>query len=104
MVNHPNRGGASFQFIVFDMITGQPMAHAKTVGEALALATKHLPDADFIEILDCGENGKKVWTGGSQPTNPVALYKARPLHCTVFRGAGYANSHNPFPAVPLAEG
>jgi len=24
MVNHPNRGGASFQFIAFDMITGQP--------------------------------------------------------------------------------
>lgn len=104
MVNHPICGGASFQFIAFDMISGQPQAHAKTAAGALALATEFLPNNDFIEVLDCGENGKKVWTGGSQPTNPVALYKARPLHRTVFRGAGYANIHNPRPAIPLAEG
>jgi hypothetical protein len=104
VVNHPNRGGGSFQFIAYDMITGLPQAHAKTAGGALALAAEHLPNADFIEVLDCGDNGKKVWTGGSIPTNPVPLYKARPLHRTVFRGAGYAENHNPFPAVPLAEG
>ena len=103
MVNHPNRGAASFQFVAFYMITGQPQAHAKTAREALTLAIKHLPNADYIEILDCGDNGKKVWTGGSWPTNPAALHKARPLHHVVFRGSGYASSHNPLPAIPLSE-
>jgi hypothetical protein len=93
-----------FRFIAFSTITGQSRAYAGTAQEALSLATKHPPDADFIEILDCGENGKKVWTGGSVPINPVPLYKARALHPTVFRGAGYANSHNPLAPVPLAEG
>jgi hypothetical protein len=101
MVNHPNRGAASFRFVAFFMITGEPQAHASTAKEAVALASTQLPDTDFIEVLDCGDNGKKVWTGGSIPANPVPLYKARRLHATVFRGPGYAEQ---FPAVPMAEG
>ena len=100
MVNHPNRGAGNFRFIAFFMITGQPQAYARTAEEALALATQHLPNADFIEVLDCGDNGKKVWTGGSSPSNPVPLHKARPLHRTAFRGSGYAER---FPPIALAE-
>jgi hypothetical protein len=89
---------SGFKFVAFDMIAGQPQAHAKTAQEALALATEHLPNADFIEVLDCGDNGQKIWTGGSLPTNPVALRKARALHRTVFRGPGYGS----VPVVTLA--
>lgn len=100
MTNHPNRSNASFRFIAFDMITGQSMAHAATAAEALAKAGAG--STDFTEVLDCGDNGRKVWTGGTEPTNPVPLSKARAAHRAVFRGAGYADSHNPLPAIPLA--
>jgi hypothetical protein len=101
MVNHPNRSNASYRFIAFFMITLQPAAHAATAKDAMELASRDLPDTDFIEVLDCGDNGRKIWTGGVQPANPVPLHKARALHTTVFRGAGYAES---WPAIPLTEG
>jgi hypothetical protein len=91
---------AGFRFIAFSTITGQSQAHADTAKDALALATRYLPNDDFIEVLDCGDNGEKVWTGGIVPANPVPLYKARTRHRTVFRGAGYADS---LPATPLAD-
>ena len=103
MANHPNRSTASFRFIAFSTITGQPEAHAASASAALELASKHLPDAAFLEVLDCGENGRKVWTGGVSPTNPVPLHKARAMHTTVFRGNGYAESVNPLPAVASAD-
>lgn len=93
--------GAAFRFVAFSTITGQPQAYAATAEEALMIATKHLPDADFIEVLDCGDNGKKIWTGSSLPISPVLLYKARKLHRTVFRGPGYATSHHPLPAISM---
>lgn len=95
MTNHPNRSSASFRFIAFSMIHQSSVAHATTAAEALRLATERLPDTRFIEILDCGANGRKVWTGGGDPANPVPLYKARHLHQTVFRGDGYADDHAP---------
>lgn len=101
MTNHPNRSTASFRFVAFSTITGQPEAHAASASAALALASKDLQNADFLEVLDCGENGRKVWTGGVIPTNPIPLHKARTGHTTVFRGAGYAESFNPLPAIAL---
>lgn len=95
----PNRGNASYRFIAFDMITGQSMSHAETA--RLALQKAGGDSTDFTEVLDCAENGRKVWTGGIQPTNPVPLHMARKLHRTVFRGSGYAKSYNPLPAVEL---
>jgi hypothetical protein len=90
MVNHPNRSAASFRFIGFDMVTGQSIAHADTARGALALATECLPNADFIEVIDCGENGRTVWYGGVGETasNPAPLCKARTRYATVFRGVG----------------
>jgi hypothetical protein len=102
-VNHPNRGNASYRFVAFSTITGHSQAYAATAKEALALAAEYLPAADFVEILDCGDNGRKVWTGGGVP-HPFPLCLARMRHRTVFRGPGYADSHNPLPPVPLAEG
>ena len=103
MTNHPNRSSASFRFIAFDMATGQSMAHADLMSEALALATRGKvvsPDSDFIEVLARGDGGLKVWTGGVQQTNPVPLHKARALYTTVFRGPGYFDIR---PPVALAE-
>jgi hypothetical protein len=94
---------ADYRFVAFSTINGLPQAHAGTAAAALRLAAIGLPDAGFLEVLDCGDNGGKVWTGGVTPTRPVALHKARELHRTAFRGAGYASSHNPLPAVPLPE-
>lgn len=82
MTNHPNRSAANFRFIAFSTITGQSLAHAATVEKALslALAVHKLPNADFLEILDCEANGRKVWSSGVTPENPVLLAKARQLH------------------------
>ena len=86
MANHPNRPAASFRFIAFSMITGHSQAHARTARQALVLASRYLPDTDYLEVIDCGENGLKVWTGGAVPANPIPLQKARREHLTVFRG------------------
>lgn len=96
----------AFRYIAFCMVTQEPLARAETAAQALtrACSFNELPDADYIEVLDCGENGRKIWTGGVFPTNPIPLYKSRRMHRTVFRGAGYAESHNPWPAVDLVEG
>lgn len=102
MTNHPNRSNATFRFIAFSLITQQPVAHAATAAEAVKLATADARDADYIEVLACGENGRKIWTGGVSPVTPVPLYKARALHHTMFRGAGYAEGYNPLPAIALA--
>ena len=64
--------------------------------------TIRLPRDIRLPPADCWVGG--VIPAGSVPTNPVPLYKARALHPTVFRGAGYADGHNPLAPVPLAEG
>ena len=89
MTNHPNRSSANFRFIAFSTVTGQSLAHAATVEKAISLAVngQKLPNADFLEVLDCAENGRKVWSGGATPSNPVLLTTARRLHPTVFRGS-----------------
>jgi len=89
MTNHPNRNPTAARFVAFSTITGTPEAYAATAALALAKAIRNLPNADFIEVLDCGENGRKIWSGGVEPPNPVPLHKARELHPTVFRGTGY---------------
>jgi hypothetical protein len=89
----------NFRYIAFFMITGFTEAHAATPEAAKDLAARHLPNADFIEVLDCGANGLKVWTGGVEPANPVPLHRARARHTTVYRGAGYAPAR---PAVALS--
>ena len=96
MTNHPNRSNTSFRFIAFDTISGQSRAHAATAQEALALASVGLPDAAFLEVLDCGDGGRVVWNGAG------LLRFARLAHSTVFHGDGYAASHNPLPAIALA--
>ena len=89
MPEHPYRSAVNFRFIVFSTVTGQSLAHAATIEKALSLAveTHKLAAADFLEVLDCAENGRKVWTGGASPENPVLLAKARQHHPTVFCGA-----------------
>jgi len=87
-----------FRYIAFFMVTGFTEAHAATPRAALDAAVRHLPNGDFIEVLDCGADGFKIWMGGVLPANPVPLHRARKLHPTVYRGAGYAPAR---PAVPL---
>lgn len=87
---------ANYRFIAFDMITGQSMRHAATAAKALALGFYR--STDYTEILDCGESGWNVWTGGVQPTNPLPLFKARELYPTVFRGGDFSEA---LPAVWL---
>ena len=89
MTNHPNRSAANFSYIAFSTVTGQSLAHADKVEKSLllAVAVQNLSDANFLEVLDCGNNGRKVWTGGETPNNPVLLASARRLHATVFRGS-----------------
>ncbi|MEJ0046987.1 MAG: hypothetical protein WDN04_13365 [Rhodospirillales bacterium] len=104
MTNHPNRSNADFRFIAFSTVTGTSQAHAASARVALALAAEGLSDTDFLEVLDCEENGRKVWTGGTTPRNPIPLHKARALHSTVFRGAGYAeHPTDAFPAIALTD-
>ena len=60
-------------FISFSTITQAPMAYAET---AEAARNKHmhsqqLPNADYIEVVDCGDNWRKVWD------RMIPLHKAR---------------------------
>jgi len=60
-------------FISFSTITGQPMAYAETAEAATAkhVTSQRLDDASFTEVVDCGENWRKVWD------RHVPLHKAR---------------------------
>ena len=95
MTNHPNRSTRPFRFIAFTTIGGNSLAHAASAREAIDIAVSghRLADTDFLECLDCGSAGRKVWDF------EVPLYEARRLNRTVFRGAGYAHME----PVALAE-
>lgn len=90
MVNHPNRSTRGFHFIAFNMVSQNSLAHADTPQRALELAAGMLRgDTSFLEVLDCGTAGRKLWD------HEVFLWKARPVNRTVFRGAGYAPEWEP---------
>ncbi|MDA8232762.1 MAG: hypothetical protein M0006_15635 [Magnetospirillum sp.] len=93
MTNHPNRSTISFRFIAFSTVSGNSLFRAATAVEARDMAIKehHLDDDAYVEVLDCGENGRKVWDRG------LPLHQAREGHEVVFRGAGYPH----LPAIAL---
>lgn len=85
MVNHPNRSTHAFRFIAFSTITQNSLAHDADARGALDKAAElHREDTDFLEVIDFGTGGRKVWQ------NEVPLHRAREGNRTVFRGEGYA--------------
>lgn len=87
------------RFLAFSLITQDSQAYGPTAEEALRNATTHLPDGDFIEVLDCGEAERSVYFW----KNAIPLYhvRQRPGVTVVFRGAGFDNEQSHLPAVAL---
>jgi hypothetical protein len=85
------------------MVTQQPVGCGASTIEALhdALDAHGFMSSEFIEVLDVGESGWNIWTGGVVPRAPVSLSIARRRHRTVFRGGGYAEYFSTLPAIPL---
>ena len=103
MTNHPKRSSVSYRFIAFSTITGQSLQRAATAADVLAEAIRfnRLDDGSFVEVLDCGDDGRKIWNAG------VPVEKARKLHRAVYRGGGYAEPQaavTDLPTIPLNEG
>lgn len=73
------------RFVAFSTIDGAPLAYAASTDEAIRLASRHLPNADFVEVLDCGDAGSCIVSGF------VPLATARQSYATAFRGTGYDN-------------
>lgn len=91
MTNHPNRSTASFRFIAFSTVTGQSLFRAASAEAARdgAVESHRLDNADFIEVIDCGDGGRKVWN------EAVPVHKARARNRVVFRGGGHHRHHLP---------
>lgn len=99
MTNHPRRSTRWYQFIAFSMITGTSLARGPTARAAIeaAIEGERMPGARYIEALDCGANGRKVWD------ETISLAVARKAHRTVFRGDGYADTDSHLSAVALID-
>lgn len=84
------------RYIAFDMITGSALAHASTASRALDLAANgdEKLGPNFIEIRDCGENGRKIIDCG------LTRGEIDTAHPVVFRGAGYSPHLEPVPFGP----
>ena len=87
----PKSDNVTYRFIAFSMITGNSLSYAATPFDAIniAISRLYLPDSDFIECLDCVDNGHKIWN------RETPLYRARESNNTVFRGPGYKYSRPP---------
>ena len=50
-------------FISFSTITQTPMAYAETASAATAkhVASQRLPNAEYTEVVDCGDGWRKIW-------------------------------------------
>ena len=81
------------RFLVFFMIDGQCLGRASTAADAIRVAMEGhfgLENADALEVLDCGENGRKIWLNNQSAARPIFLHAARKRHPTVYRGSFYA--------------
>lgn len=86
----------TLRYIAFSTVTQRSLAAADTAAGARDETVRfhHLPTAKYIEVLDCGTDGRAVWL------DDLPLWKARQIHPTVFRGAGY-EPH--LPAIEMQE-
>ena len=96
------------RYLAFDLISGQILARASSpkgaIETALELFVPGPADTSALEVLDCGEEGRKIWLHNRGVGMPIFLSVARKRHATVYRGTFYDNPQSQLPAVPLAEG
>ena len=69
----PGEIGETKMFVSFSTITQMPMAYAETAEAARDkhVTSQRLSDAEYVEVVDCGDNWRKVWD------RMVPLHKAR---------------------------
>jgi hypothetical protein len=98
------------RYLAFGLVTGQLLARASTARRALILGNEvsGAGSGDFsgIEVLDCGDEGRKIWLHNASVAMPILLGKARKRHTTVFRGDFYASPEwygSQKPAIPLED-
>jgi hypothetical protein len=91
------------RYLAFFMIDGQLLARASTPEGAIETAIRPglLDNADALEVLDCGQEGRKIWLQNRGAGMPILLSTARKRHATVYRGAFYDNQRSQLPAIPL---
>jgi hypothetical protein len=77
------------RFIAFSTVHGASLGAGDSIETAIHHATFGSDcDRDFIEVLDCGEEGKVFWSHNT----PLHKARTQPNVATVFRGAGYTQA------------
>ena len=62
-----NKGGP-YRFVAFSVVLEVPLGHGSLATEAMKRAA-YMPfgSSAYVEILDCGEGGQKLWMDGMRP-------------------------------------